>query len=121
AAPWAYGCVHPGFELLLLAGVGLLLLLWGGRVLWEGRLTWKKCPVALCLAGLFLLGVWQVTPLSKNVLAVVSPGTSRLYPQLLPARPEVVPGAEEKGEAAPEVGTTISLYPEATRPRRGRL
>src|SRR5947208_2066658 len=66
AAPWPYGSVHPGFEFLLLAGVGLLLLLWGARMVLEGRLVWKKCPVLLCLAGLFVLGVWQVIPLSPS-------------------------------------------------------
>src|SRR5271165_6455697 len=62
-SPWCYGAVHPGFEFLLSFGLGVVLALWGARMVVEGRLRWKKCPVALCLAGLFLLGVWQVTPL----------------------------------------------------------
>src|SRR5437667_6379194 len=61
-SPWAYGAVHPGFELLLFAGVCGLLVLWGARMLLEGQLGWKKCPVTSCLAGLFLIGIWQVTP-----------------------------------------------------------
>jgi hypothetical protein len=36
-SPWAYGAVHPGFEFLLDAGVGLLVILWGVRMLLEGR------------------------------------------------------------------------------------
>ena len=39
---------------LLFVGVGVVLALWGARMLVEGHLAWKKCPVALCLAGLFL-------------------------------------------------------------------
>src|SRR5262245_50444562 len=114
AAPWCYGAVHPGFELLLFAGVSLVLLLWAARMLLEGQLTWQKCPVALCLAGIFLLGVWQITPLPKSVLTWVSPGTSRLYDQLLPEQPESLPG-EEARPSAVDVGATISLYPGATR------
>src|SRR5262249_48723760 len=106
--------VHPGFELLLFAGVSLVLLLWAARMLLEGQLTWQKCPVALCLAALFLLGVWQITPLTKPVLASVSPGTSQLYDQLLPEQPQSFPGEEAHPSPVP-VGTTISLYPAATR------
>ena len=37
AAPWVYGAVHPGFEFLLFAGVGLILALWAARMLVEGQ------------------------------------------------------------------------------------
>ena len=76
ASPWAYGCVHPGFEFLLDAGVALLLLLWGTGMLLEGRLTWDKSPVAVCLAGLFVVGIWQTTPLARPVLEALSPATA---------------------------------------------
>ncbi len=115
AAPWPYGCVHPGFDLLLLAGVGLLLVCWAVRLLLEGRLRWQKCPVLLCLAGLFLLGIWQVTPLPRPVLDWVSPNTARLYNQLLPAQPEIVAGDEKDSAPIDQPGRTISLYPTATR------
>jgi O-antigen ligase/tetratricopeptide (TPR) repeat protein len=120
AAPWCYGAVHPGFELLLYAGVALVLVLWGVRMLVEGCLSWKKCPVTLCLAGLFLIGVWQITPLSRPVLSQVSPGTVALYDQLLPRQPEVVSGAETALPSMPP-GVTISLYPQATRVHLIRL
>ncbi len=111
ATPWCYGCVHPGFEMLLLGGVALVLVLWGMRMILEGCLSWKKCPVTLCLAGLFLLGIWQITPLSPSVLARVSPGTSALYATLLPSQPELT---DETGSTG-RPGETISLYPEGTR------
>ena len=117
-APWAYGAVHPGFEFLLYAALGSLLALWGVRMILEGRLTWQKCPVALCLAGLFLTGILQTTPLPRPVLAWFSPSTDRLYRELLPSRREQLPGLE-KGDAP--AGVTLSLDPGATRKETFRL
>src|SRR5262245_38877180 len=57
-SPWALGGAGPVFELVLYAGVAVLLLLWAARLLLEGRLTWAQNGVTLCLAGLFLLGAW---------------------------------------------------------------
>src|SRR5438270_774412 len=79
AAPWALGAVHPAFEGLLYAGVALVLLLWAASALLEGRLRWRRCPVTVCLAGLFLLGVLQLTPLPRGVLARLSPAAVGLY------------------------------------------
>ncbi len=73
ASPWAYGAVHPGFEFLLYACLGVILLLWAARMLLAGQLSWQKCPVALCLAGLVLIGLWQLTPLSGPVLKTIAP------------------------------------------------
>jgi O-antigen ligase/tetratricopeptide (TPR) repeat protein len=116
-SPWAYGAVHPGFEFLLNAGVALLLLLWAARILVEGRLTWARCPVAVCLAALFLLGAWQLTPLSDAALERLSPGTARLYGQLLPAHHEVLPGEQER----PTARRMLTLEPGATRRELVRL
>ena len=58
-SPWAFGAVDPFFEFLLYCGVAGLLVLWAVRMLLDGRVTWRNCPVALCLSGLFLFGVWQ--------------------------------------------------------------
>jgi O-antigen ligase/tetratricopeptide (TPR) repeat protein len=120
-SPWCYGAVHPGFEFLLDAGIGVLLLLWAVRMLLEGQLTWKKSPVAVCLAGLFLLGIWQVTPLPRSWLAPLSPATARLYDQLLPAEPEVLSAGVERPSASAPPGSTLSLYPGVTRKELARL
>ncbi len=110
-SPWVYGAVHPGFEFLLLAGVALLGALWAGRMLVEG-LSWQKCPVALCLMGLFLLGVWQLTPLSKPWLGTLAPATEKRYEQLLPSEAEQLPGAAQPSSVPTRL--TLSLYPYAT-------
>jgi O-antigen ligase/tetratricopeptide (TPR) repeat protein len=120
-SPWAYGTVHPGFELLLYIGIAVLLALWAARMLLEGQLTWKPSGVALCLAGLFLLGVWQRTPLPRPLLAWLSPGTARCYEQFLPQQPEVLPDEAGSSDAGPPPGSTLSLYAGATERESARL
>jgi O-antigen ligase/tetratricopeptide (TPR) repeat protein len=114
-SPWAYGAVHPGFEFLLFTALGTVLLLWAGRILLASQLTWQKCPVALALAGLFLVGIWQLIPLPSDWLASISPPTALLYEQLLPQQEEVLPLNESRTVVTPPAGSTISLYPAATR------
>jgi O-antigen ligase len=120
-SPWAYGAVHPGFEFLLDAGVGLLTLLWGLRMLLKAELTWRKCPVALGLATLFLMGLWQITPLNRHLLQLLSPSSAQWYERLLPSEPEELPFAEPGKASFPNAGLTISLYPQATRIALQRL
>ena len=114
-SPWLYGAVDARFEFFLFAGVSVLLLLWGVRTLLEWRLTWKRCPVTLCLAALFLLGILQLTPLPPEMLPRLSPGAARLHALLLPDKTEEL--AFDKPRLAPiqPAGQTISLYPFASR------
>jgi O-antigen ligase/tetratricopeptide (TPR) repeat protein len=121
ASPWVYGAVHPAFEFLLNVGLALLLALWGVRMVLEGEFTWQKCPVALCLAGLFLLGIWQTTSLPRSVLDWLSPATAQLYDQLLPSSPEILPMGMDDSTGPAPAGSTISLYPGATRKQTLRL
>src|SRR5262249_48330238 len=120
-SPWAFGAVEPLHEFLLYAGIAVLLTLWAAVMLLEGRLTWKQSPVALCLAGLFLLAAWQLTPLPGGVLTTISPATAQLYQQLLPAQAEVLPPGVERGPSPFPPGSTLSLYPAATRQELVRL
>src|SRR4051812_13953606 len=68
-APWAFGGVEPESEFVLFTGVAALLFLWTARMLLEWRLRWTKCPVVLCLAALYIGGIWQVTPLPRGVVS----------------------------------------------------
>jgi O-antigen ligase/tetratricopeptide (TPR) repeat protein len=99
----------------LYCGLAILLLLWAGRVVLGGAFTWKKCPVSLGLAGLFLFGLWQLAPLSQPWLEALSPGTARLTRELLPAAPEVLPFGEGAVASPLSAGRTISLHPAQTR------
>jgi O-antigen ligase len=120
-SPWAFGSVEPDSEFLLLAGVAVLLAPWGVRMLLEWRLRWAKCPVAFCLALLFLGGTWQLMSWSGEALAWLSPATAQLYEQLIPAQAEVLPLNQERPVVDPPPGTTITLYPGATQAMRLRL
>jgi tetratricopeptide (TPR) repeat protein len=111
AAPWALGAVDPPYEGLLYAAVAVLLVAWAAQSLVAGRLAWRRCPVALCLAGLFLLAMLQLMPLPGGLLASLSPGTAALRERLLPAQPEVAGG----GETAAAGAGPLSLYPHGTR------
>jgi O-antigen ligase/tetratricopeptide (TPR) repeat protein len=114
--PWIFTIrLREAIEFVHCLVIAVLLGLWGLRILLQGQLTWQKCPVCLCLGAVLLLGLWQLTPLPRPVLAVVSPPTARLYDRMLPQPPETLPG----GETAPQVflpaGSTLSVYPWATR------
>src|SRR6266852_4468845 len=100
-SPWAFGAAEPQFEFLLDAGVAVLLVAWGARMLLEERLSWKKCPVALCLAALTLFAVWQLVPMPHGLLSRLSPATTRMYEQLLPAQAEVLPFGETMEASLP--------------------
>ncbi|HKM54602.1 MAG TPA: O-antigen ligase family protein, partial [Isosphaeraceae bacterium] len=119
-SPWAFGAVEPEHEFLLDVGSAVLMILWGARMLLEGQLSWRKCPVAVCLAAWILLGVWQLTPLPRGLLSRISPVTTRMYDRLLPAQPEVLPFGEPRGVSMPPAGSTLSFYPGATRRELGR-
>lgn len=113
--------VEPGAEFCLFCGVACLLILWALRLVVEGKLTWEYCPVSLGLAGLFLFGVFQLLPLSPPVLAWLSPHTNRLSADLLPATPEVLALGEPRSASFWPAGSTLSLYPAATRLETIRL
>ncbi|MGZ3303192.1 MAG: hypothetical protein ACXVBG_20105 [Isosphaeraceae bacterium] len=41
-SPWAFGAVAPDHEFLLDAGIAVLMILWGARMLLDGQLSWRK-------------------------------------------------------------------------------
>ena len=79
-----------------------------------GGLTWKHCPVSLGLAGL-LFGIFQLIPWPGALLPWVAPGTAQLTHELLPTRPELLPGGESVPAVPFPAGSTISLHPAETR------
>jgi O-antigen ligase/tetratricopeptide (TPR) repeat protein len=120
-SPWALGAVEPIFEAGLYTGIAFLLVLWGLQALAAGRVSWKKCPVALCLVALILLALFQMQPLPRTWLVRLSPNTARLLAALLPAEPEVLPPAEVHAQPPLAAGSSLSLYPGATRQELVRL
>ena len=114
-SPWYFGAVGETAELLLLSGVACLTAAAAVRMLLQRQRLAKRCPVIFSLAGLFLLGVWQLTPLPPAVLERLSPATADLYDQLLPQQRERLETSAPPPPRASAAGTTISLYPQATR------
>ncbi len=114
-SPWPFGSVHPFFEGLIYLGTALLLVLWGLRMVLQGRLVLAWCPVLACLAGLFLLAMVQLLPLSTATLARLSPTTAALYARCLPQPAEQLPPGESLIPTAIPAGSTLSVYPGATR------
>jgi O-antigen ligase/tetratricopeptide (TPR) repeat protein len=106
--PWGFSWVLGLVEWVLFTGAAIVLLLWAARMLVEWRPIWVACPITLCLAGLFLLGVWQITPLPRSLLATLSPATTQLNERLLPQ------GDESLNAVPRAAGATISLYPGGT-------
>ncbi|MGL4554726.1 MAG: hypothetical protein ACRC33_26465, partial [Gemmataceae bacterium] len=110
--PWTFSAVAPLAERAAFTAVAALMVLWALRMVLERRPIWVNCPVTLCLAGLFLLGAWQITPLPPAALAGLSPGTPAVLGPLLPA--DGTPGWLAAGSA-------LSLYPAATHAHLSRL
>src|SRR5436305_11664172 len=68
--PWAFGADEPVFEYLLGIGLAALALLWAMRNLLGGELLLAGGLATWCFAGLFVLGVLQLTPLPRPLLEV---------------------------------------------------
>jgi hypothetical protein len=110
---WLLGKSPSSVELVQFAVLALLLVLWASRILLNGEFTWKKCPVGLCLA--LILSVVMIIPLPRPILEWLSPPTARFYDQFLPHEPEVLIDRQPRAQAWPPPGSTLSVYPAATR------
>ncbi|MBY0526628.1 MAG: O-antigen ligase family protein [Gemmataceae bacterium] len=114
-SPWAFGAVHLYFELWLTVGLATLLGLWALRILILGQFAWQSCPVALCLAALFLLAVAQLVPLSPPLHRLLSPESLALRDSLFPVRPEILPDGVDWLPTSNAARSTVSVDPGATR------
>jgi O-antigen ligase/tetratricopeptide (TPR) repeat protein len=111
--PWAFGGVDPVFELLIAAGLTLLLLLWAALVVAAGRLSIVRCPVTLVLGLVFVAGLVQLVPLPPALLGVVSPGASQIRQEMYPQKPEQL--TPDQPAVGRPTGPTTTVYPHATR------
>ncbi len=114
-APWGFAGTPPRFEAMLKLGVAGLGVLWGVRCLVERRIRWRRCAIVAWLMAMTLLAAWQLVPLPRPALRVLSPATAALYQRLLPARPEVVVAGQPETPTRPPAGSTLSLAPSLTR------
>ena len=115
-SPWIYGAVGVDARLYLLVAIAALVSLWVFRLLLSNHIDWRHCPVAMCFAATILLGLLQVTPLNKSLLALIAPGTALQLQQLLPNEPEqMAPPSSFSNIGWNTAGSMISLYPGETR------
>ncbi len=115
ASPWAFGGVEP-FEFVIYWIVALLLLMWGARAVIEGQVAWRRCTIPIILSAFFMLGMFQIMPLPRAVLNVLTPNGMRLQSDLVPEQPEQLtsPAADHYiPDLTPD--KTISRYPVGTR------
>lgn len=109
ASPWAYGGALPEVRLLMEVGVACLMLLWAVRMAIEKRVIWVSSPVIYGLGFLAILACLQMTPLPRNLIALISPTTNLIYNRTLPTHLETVSTpVMEQALLAPS-GNTISL------------
>lgn len=124
-SPWSFNDGHPSAaaftvlpvqvytpSFLYFAVLAVLLLLLAAQILTGTRPNIKKCPIALCLAALFLIGTWQLIPWPRGLLQQISPATAGLYAELLPNEREVL---DDGPEPEHQRGRTISFDPGVTR------
>lgn len=114
-SPWIFGMVQPRFEFWLTVGVSCLVILWGLKSVLTWNVKIANCPITIVLVAMFLFGMIQLIPLPGNLLNTIAPGTAGLYDDLLPEKREVISGSETTLVEQRPVGTTLSLYPDATR------
>ena len=107
--------------MLLYVGLALAILLWGIKILVQRRLTWKPCALTFCLVLLFVYGIVQLISLPGPILQILSPSTAQMNDRLLPTEPEVLPDGKQVRAGSFVAGSSLSLYPEATRVELLRL
>src|SRR5688572_27659068 len=120
-APWLLAGAEPVCEFLLNVGLLLVLALASGVALLERGYRWAHCPLLLILSLLVVFCLIQLLPLPRGMLSWLAPGTARLYTELLPTQAEVLPQGQAVDQFWPPAGTSLSLYPHATRQGLVRL
>ncbi len=112
-SPWAFGAVHPFFEMILYWGVATTVGLWALKILSTREFCWTPDFFLFCLVGLLLVACIQMVSWPEAVLEYVSPRTGGIYDRFLSVRDN--PGINNFAQWGSVPGTTISLSPGATR------
>lgn len=114
---WAFGAVHPPFELWVAYGIGSSLLLTGTWLVMRGKSHLFATPTAgravAALYVLFLLAFLQSLPIGQTLVSLVSPGVAYERSELLPQTHETLRIADQPGtlRIADTSRTSLSLNP----------
>ncbi len=114
-SPWLLAGAEPLCEFVLYLGLLLVLTLASGMAILERGYRWGRCPLLLILALLTLFCLIQLVPLPRSMLSWLAPHAVALQAELLPTQMEVLPQRQQLDQFRPPTGSTLSLYPHATR------
>lgn len=120
-SPWLLAGAEPICEFILYVGLLVVLALTSGVAILERGYRWSHCPLLVFLTLLSVVCLTQLLPLPRAVLSWLAPGTAQLYTELLPSRSEVLPLGQRLDQFWPPAGSSLSLYPHATRQGLVRL
>jgi O-antigen ligase/tetratricopeptide (TPR) repeat protein len=107
---WPFGSVQAFFQMILLGGVGVVLVLWALKAAVLGQPVWKPCLLVTLVAAFCFLPILQVTPMSPSWIASLSPGTAEWLREFRPP-PADLPGSPAAAQVSAE---TLSFDAGAT-------
>ncbi|VTT99461.1 membrane protein : Putative membrane protein OS=Rhodopirellula sallentina SM41 GN=RSSM_04202 PE=4 SV=1: O-antigen_lig [Gemmataceae bacterium] len=114
-APWPFGTVTPGWQVVLALAVLALLGLWAAHAVLTRRVSYTPDAPSTCVLGLVILTACQLVPLPASVVGLVSPAAAEWHRTLYPADTELLPG-ESRGDAKPPTSwVPLSMSPANTR------
>ena len=91
---WPFGSVQAIFQMILLDGVGVILVLWAIKAALLGRPLWKPCLLTVLVAAFCCVPILQIVPMSPTWIQAFAPGTARWLQEFRPP-PADVPGDPE--------------------------
>ncbi len=116
-SPWAFGSVHPPFELWVAYGIAGVLILVAVQAIFRGHMQWLPSAsgvrVAACLYCLYLIAIFGTQQLPESVIATLSPNVPRLCTELNSVEREIVSGMEQPVGSSSRwsAGNRLSLNP----------
>jgi tetratricopeptide (TPR) repeat protein len=116
-SPWAFGCVHPVFELWVAYALAALVGLWSAWMLVCGRVLWFRglasTTMAAALYALFLIATLQTLELPQGLLNFLSPNVSQTIAEVVPEPREQLVGEAQPIPTSPtwSAGRRLSLNP----------
>ena len=86
---WPLGSVQAVFQMILLGGVGVVLVLWALKAAVLGRPVWKPCLLVTLVAAFCCVPILQTVPMSRTWIATLAPGTARWLQEFRPPAADV--------------------------------
>ncbi|HEX3316046.1 MAG TPA: O-antigen ligase family protein, partial [Gemmataceae bacterium] len=98
---WPFGSVQAVFQMLLLGGVGIVLVLWAIKAAVLGRPIWKPCLLVTLVAAFCCVPILQATSMSPSWIGALAPGNAQWLHEFRPP-PADIPGDPEAARTPTE-------------------